>query len=65
MRRRWSVLAVVVSAFIWVVGEAFGGVFTGDGTDPSSGLLLAFLALAYWPGLAARDRREPALTRGR
>ena len=47
------VLALVVSAFIWVIGEALGEVFTGGGTDPNSGPLLALLALLYWPGLGA------------
>jgi hypothetical protein len=40
---------MVVAAVIWVVGEAFGAIFTGAGTDPNSGPLLALLALAYWP----------------
>lgn len=48
------VVAVVAAAVIWVVGEAFGGVFTGQGTDPDSGPLLALLAAAYWP-LGARN----------
>jgi hypothetical protein len=43
------VLAVVVAAGIWVIGEDFGGVFTGSATDPNSGVLLALLAIAYWP----------------
>jgi hypothetical protein len=43
------VLAIVVAAAIWVFGEAFGAILTGGGTDPNSGLLLALLALAYWP----------------
>src|SRR6266481_3334026 len=50
------VLAVAVAALIWVAGENFGGVFTGSGTDPNSGPLLALLAAAYRPraaGLAA------------
>lgn len=56
------VLACVISAFIWVVGEALGGVLTGGGTDPNSGPLLAFLAIAYWPGLggAAAAESRPA-----
>jgi hypothetical protein len=33
---------------IWVA-EAFGGIFTGSGTDPNSGLLLILLAACYWP----------------
>jgi hypothetical protein len=43
------ILALVVAAFIWVFGEAFGQILTGDGTDPNSAPLLALLALAYWP----------------
>jgi hypothetical protein len=43
------VLAIVVAAVTWVVGEAFGTILTGGGTDPNSGPLLALLALTYWP----------------
>ncbi len=43
------ILALVVAAVIWVFGEAFGTILTGGGTDPNSGLLLALLALTYWP----------------
>ncbi|MGH3069015.1 MAG: hypothetical protein ACRDMI_10585 [Streptosporangiaceae bacterium] len=43
------VLAIVVATVIWVVGEAFGTILTGGGTDPNSGPLLALLALTYWP----------------
>jgi hypothetical protein len=52
--RATLVLAVVVAAAIWVFGEALGTIFTGGGTDPSSGPLLALLALAYWPGQMMR-----------
>ena len=51
------VLALVVSAVIWVVGEACGMVLAGGATDPNSGPLLALLALAYWP---ARGAISPA-----
>jgi hypothetical protein len=58
------VLALVAAVIIWVVGEALGTIFTGGGTDPNSGPLLALLALAYWPtgGLsrAAPGRPLPA-----
>jgi hypothetical protein len=50
--RATLVLALVVAAVIWVVGENLGAIFTGGGTDPNSGLLLALLALAYWPARA-------------
>jgi hypothetical protein len=46
-----------------VVGEAFGTILTGGGTDPDSGPLLALLALTYWPLAAAatpRTDRSPA-----
>jgi hypothetical protein len=39
------------------VAEDFGGIFTGDGTDPNSGLLLVLLAAVYWP-LTAVGRRS-------
>jgi hypothetical protein len=47
--RATLILAIVVAAVIWVVGEALGTILTGGGTDPNSGPLLALLALAYWP----------------
>ena len=53
------VLALVVSAVIWVFGEAFGTILTGGGTDPNSGPLLALLALTYWPARAAVTRPAP------
>ncbi len=61
--RATLVLAIVLAAVIWVVGEAFGTILTGGGTDPNSGPLLTLLALAYWPlGDAATRRtdRSPA-----
>jgi hypothetical protein len=43
------VLAGLVAAVIWVVGENFGGILSGSGTDPNTGPLLILLAAAYWP----------------
>jgi hypothetical protein len=51
--RAGVVAAVFLAALIWVFGEALGAIFTGSGTDPNSGPLLALLALAYWPSRAA------------
>ena len=54
------ILALVVAAFIWVFGEAFGQILVGGGTDPNSAPLLALLALAYWPLATAGPRaRRP------
>ncbi|WP_152627075.1 hypothetical protein [Streptacidiphilus melanogenes] len=47
------VVAVVVAALVWVVGEGLGGMIGGQATDPDSGPLLALIALAYWPGASA------------
>lgn len=42
------VLAIVLGLLFWIA-EGFGGVFTGQGTDPNSGLLLIVLAACFWP----------------
>lgn len=56
------ILAIVVAAFIWMIGEAMGGILTGGATDPNSGPLLALLALAYWPlATAAVPRADRSL----
>jgi lipopolysaccharide export LptBFGC system permease protein LptF len=55
------VLAIVLAAAIWVVGEAFGTILTGGGTDPNSGPLLALLALTYWPLAAPVPRAGRSL----
>ncbi|MGO9197239.1 MAG: hypothetical protein ACLQK4_08935 [Acidimicrobiales bacterium] len=59
--------AIVIALAIWVVGEAFGGIFSGSGTDPNSGPLLVLLALAFWPAVrspaalgGAEPERQPA-----
>ena len=57
------VLALVLGAGIWVLGENFGGIFTGSGTDPNSGPLLMLIAAAYWPYRAGPRRRRSPRTR--
>jgi len=62
LARGTLILALVVAAFIWVFGEAFGQLLAGGATDPNSAPLLALLALAYWPRTTAgpRARRSQA-----
>lgn len=55
VRRVVLVVAIVLAAFIWVVGEAFGNLFTAQATDVNSGPLLALLALTYWPTRYTRE----------
>ena len=43
-----TAVTVGVAVVLWVFGENFGGVFSGTGTDPNTGPLLALLALSYW-----------------
>jgi hypothetical protein len=50
-------LAMVLAAATWL-GQDFGGILTGQGTDPNSGLLLFLLAVAYWP-ILPQTTREP------
>jgi hypothetical protein len=49
LARATLLLAIVVSAFIWVFTEAFGAILAGGATDVNSGPLLALLAAAFWP----------------
>ena len=58
--RATLVLALLVAAAIWVVGEAFGMILAGGATDPNSGPLLVLLALAYWPAKQGQARAERA-----
>ncbi len=48
LARAGIVLALVLAVLIWLA-EGLGGLFTGGGTDPNSGPLLALLAVAFWP----------------
>lgn len=57
-------LAVVISLAMWVVVQDFGEIFTGQGTDPNSGLPLILLALCYWP-IATRPSGEQVPERER
>jgi len=41
-------VGMVLSFLFWVLGEAFGTLFTASGTDLNSGPLLILLSVAYW-----------------
>jgi hypothetical protein len=53
------VAAVIAAVVIWTAGENFGGIFTGQGTDPNTGPLLILLAAAFWPGAGPRPVPAP------
>jgi hypothetical protein len=61
------VLSIVIATAIWVIGENFGGILTGQATDPDTGPLLVLLAFAFWPLGSARSaaaRRPLAASHG-
>jgi hypothetical protein len=53
------VLAIVLAVVI-CLAEGLGGLFTGGGTDPDSGPLLALLAVAFWPPVPSPAAPSPA-----
>jgi hypothetical protein len=42
-------LGIAVSILFWIGGQNFGGILTGQGTDPGSGPLFVLLALTLFP----------------
>jgi len=54
------IAAALAGLAIWILQD-FGEIFTGQGTDPNSGLLLIAIAAAFWPlttapGIPSTDR---------
>jgi hypothetical protein len=50
-------LAITVSASYWIAGQGFGGLLTGQATDPGSAPVLTLIASML---LAQEHRREPS-----
>ena len=46
--RMGVLVAAVLGAVFWLA-EDLGGILTGQGTDPNSGLLLIVISAAFWP----------------
>jgi hypothetical protein len=57
-RRPVLVIAAGLGLLFWIA-EGFGGIFTGQGTDPNTGPLLILLAACYWPARASRGSAVP------
>jgi hypothetical protein len=58
--RSGLVVAVILAAAIWVIGENIGEIPTGEATDPNTGVLLILLAATYWP--ISMSRRQQSTT---
>jgi hypothetical protein len=58
---RWPAAAAVAGGMlalgVWVLAEGFGGIGTGQATDPNTGPLLALFAVSMW---SAVPRSRPA-----
>jgi hypothetical protein len=50
-------LSIASAVVIWVVGENFGQILSGQGTDPNTGPLLILLAVAFWPLRSLREEQ--------
>jgi hypothetical protein len=57
-RRPVVVIAAGLGLLFWIA-EGFGGIFTGQGTDPNTGPLLILLAACYWPARASGSTAAP------
>src|SRR5215472_13367534 len=57
-RRPVLVIAAGLGLLFWIA-EGFGGILTGQGTDPNTGPLLILLAACYWPARASRRSADP------
>jgi len=45
--RKYAIyVGIILSLIFWVIGQSFGGIFTGLGTDPNSGPLFIILGIA-------------------
>jgi hypothetical protein len=53
-------LAINLNLVYWVVGQGFGGVQTGTGTDPNAGPLFILLACTLFPLLLTGQKKNPA-----
>lgn len=64
---RWAtpflVLALMLALIYFAIGQGMGGILTGSGTDPGTGPLLVWLALAIYA--IRRPKSTPATARAR
>jgi hypothetical protein len=49
-------LAIYLNVIYWVIGQGFGGITTGTGTDPNAGPLFILLACTLFPLLPTHQR---------
>lgn len=52
-----AAIGIGMALGVWVLGQAFGQIPSGAGTDPSSGPLVVLLGIALWGSRRTRDAR--------
>jgi len=52
---------IVVAGIYWVIGQNFGAILTGQGTDLNTAPLVVLLAFVLWPRARARSSSRAAL----
>jgi hypothetical protein len=50
------IVAIALNIVYWVLGQGFGGIFTGSGTDPNTAPLLILLACVLYALITPRGR---------
>ena len=55
-------LAIYLNVIYWVIGQGFGGIQTGTGTDPNAGPLFILLACTLFPLLRTRQKSPATST---
>ena len=58
-RRPTLAIGLLLTAAFWVLGEAMGGILGGLGTDPSTGPVVAILALSLWAPRGHQPAPDP------
>jgi hypothetical protein len=58
--RTFLALGAILNLAYWVLGQGFGGILTGSGTDPNAGLLFILLAGAIYSLVGVEELSEAA-----
>jgi hypothetical protein len=64
--RAFLTLGIILNLAYWVLGQGFGGILTGSGTDPNAGPLFILLAFRMYslvgveePAVRSRHQESP------
>jgi hypothetical protein len=63
--KRFVIVAIALNLVYWVVGQGFGGIFTGSGTDPNTAPLFVLLACVLYALIGRQGHTSSATARSR